>query len=171
TTTGRPRPHLRILPSSAHRAAPEPMSTLETSVAPSSPSGEPSPRFGLTPAEEAFRQDVCALAKRELAPRAATADRDGVFPPENLRALAEHGLLALGVPREYGGRAASTLQYALAMEELAAACASTAVLVSVHNSLVAHPLDHWGTPEQRERYLPFMARGETIGAFALSEPT
>jgi butyryl-CoA dehydrogenase len=147
------------------------MSTLDASVPPSSPSSEPLPRFGVSPAEESFRQDVRALAQRELAPRAATADRDGVFPPENLRALAEHGLLALGVPREYGGQAASTLQYALAMEELAAACASTAVLVSVHNSLVADPIHHWGTPEQCGRYLPAMARGETIGAFALTEPT
>src|SRR5581483_5629818 len=89
-------------------------------------------------------------------------DRDARFPPENLRALAAAGLLALAVPPAYGGQGRGALDYALAMEELAAACAATSVLVSVHNSLVADPIQRWGTDEQRERYLPGLARGEPV---------
>jgi butyryl-CoA dehydrogenase len=126
--------------------------------------------FLLSEEQRAFQQEVRALAEAELAPRAAAADRDARFPPENLRALAAAGLLGLAVPRAYGGQGRGALDYALAMEELAAACAATSVLVSVHNSLVADPIHRWGTDEQRERYLPGMARGEPVGAFCLTEP-
>jgi butyryl-CoA dehydrogenase len=126
--------------------------------------------FLLSEEQRAFQQEVRALAEAELAPRAAAADRDARFPPENLRALAAAGLLGLAVPPAYGGQGRGALDYALAMEELAAACAATSVLVSVHNSLVADPIHRWGTDEQRERYLPGMARGELVGAFCLTEP-
>ncbi len=126
--------------------------------------------FQLDDEQRAFQQRVRELAKRELAPRAAAADREARFPPENLRALAEAGLLALAVPEAYGGQGRGALDYALAMEEIAAACAATSVLVSVHNSLVADPIVRWGSEEQRARYLPGMARGEPVGAFCLTEP-
>src|SRR5919205_2558446 len=127
--------------------------------------------FLLSEEQHAFQQSVRALAQTELAPRAAAADRDARFPPENLCALAAAGLLALAVPPAYGGQGRGALDYAIAMEELAAACAATAVLVSVHNSLVADPIHHWGSPEQQARYLPRMATGECVGAFALTEPS
>jgi alkylation response protein AidB-like acyl-CoA dehydrogenase len=126
--------------------------------------------FELTPGQRAFQLAVREFAARELAPRALAADRTATLPPENLAGLARAGLLGLAIPRAYGGQERSHLEYALAMEELAAACAATAVLVSVHNSLVAEPLCLWGTPAQRERYLPRLARGEWLGAFALTEP-
>src|SRR2546427_3104367 len=118
--------------------------------------------FELSAAQREFQATVRALAERELAPRATAADRDARFPPENLTALAEAGLLGLAVPRKYGGEERGALDYALAMEEIAAACAATSVLVSVHNSLVADPIYHWGTEAQKEHYLPAMARGEII---------
>jgi butyryl-CoA dehydrogenase len=126
--------------------------------------------FELTAEQRDFQATVRALAERELAPRATAADREARFPRENLTALAQAGLLGLAVPTKYGGQERGTLDYALAMEELAAACAATSVLVSVHNSLVADPIYRWGTVAQKEHYLPAMARGEIIGAFCLTEP-
>src|SRR3954453_13961186 len=125
--------------------------------------------FCLTPEQEAFRGAVRDVAEREIAPRAATADRAERFPPENISALADARLLAIAIPRQYGGDERGALDYALAMEELAVACASTAVLVSVHNSLAADPLYRFGSEAQRARYLPPMALGEIIGAFCLTE--
>jgi alkylation response protein AidB-like acyl-CoA dehydrogenase len=127
--------------------------------------------FRLSAQDQAFRAGVRELAAREVAPRAAAADRAAELEPAVIRALAGAGLLALAVPAEYGGAERSTLAYALAVEELAARCAATAVLVSVHNSLVADPIHHWGTPDQRARYLPRLAAGSCLGAFALTEPS
>ena len=121
--------------------------------------------------EAAFQAVVREVAVRHVAPRAAAADRSSELAAEVVHALAERHLLAMAVPREYGGEPRSSLEYALAMEELASACAATAVLVSVHNSLVAEPIVKWGTDEQRARYLPAMATGASLGAFALTEPS
>jgi alkylation response protein AidB-like acyl-CoA dehydrogenase len=126
--------------------------------------------FRLDADEAAFQAAVGELVAREVAPRAAAADRSRDVAGAMVRALAEGGLLAMAVPREYGGERRTSLMYALAMEELAAACAATAVLVSVHNSLVAEPIGKWGSDEQRARYLPPMATGACLGAFALTEP-
>ena len=127
--------------------------------------------FRLSDDEQAFQQRVRAFAARTLAPQADAVDRDGKPAGGTVAALAADGLLALAIPREYGGQARTALDYAIAMEELAAACAATAVLVSVHNSLVADPIHHWGSPEQQDRYLPRMATGACLGAFALTEPS
>src|SRR3954471_14624433 len=109
--------------------------------------------FLLSAAQREFQMAVRALAQRELAPRATAADRDARFPPENLVALAEAGLLGLAVPREFGGQQRGALDYALAMEEIAAACAATSVLVSVHNSLVAGTISCWWSVGPKERYI------------------
>jgi alkylation response protein AidB-like acyl-CoA dehydrogenase len=127
--------------------------------------------FRLSADERAFEQRVREFAARRLAPGAAEADRAGALAPGTVPALAAEGLLALAIPHKYGGQARSALDYALVMEEVAAACAATAVLVSVHNSLVADPIHHWGSPEQQARYLPRMATGACLGAFALTEPS
>ncbi|HEY7064034.1 MAG TPA: acyl-CoA dehydrogenase family protein [Chloroflexota bacterium] len=126
--------------------------------------------FRLSAEEEAFRARVREFAALALAPAAAAVDRQGSLAPGTVEALAAEGLLALAIPCEYGGQARTALDYALVMEEVAAACAATAVLVSVHNSLVADPIVHWGTVEQRARYLPRMTTGDCLGAFALTEP-
>ena len=117
-----------------------------------------------------FQRTVREFVEREIAPHAARLDATGEFPHDNLRKMAEMGLMGLLVPPEYGGIGASALEYVLALEEVARGCASTAVILSVHNSLVCYPLWRFGTPEQRERYLRRLARGEMLGAFALTEP-
>jgi butyryl-CoA dehydrogenase len=124
----------------------------------------------LTEEQHPFRQTVRTFVDRVIVPTAAENDRTGTFPWANLRGLAELGVLGLLVPPEHGGAGAGTLEAALAIEEIARGCASTAVVVSVHNALVCDPIARFGTPDQQARYLGPLARGELIGAFALTEP-
>ncbi|HXX69400.1 MAG TPA: acyl-CoA dehydrogenase family protein [Polyangiaceae bacterium] len=110
-------------------------------------------------------------AVRCVAPRAAELDASGAFPHEPLRGLADLGLMAINVPSDYGGAAAGTVAFALAVEEIARACASTAVLMSVTN-MVGETIARYGTESQKRRYLPQLARGDAgVGSFALSEPS
>ncbi|MBI3978282.1 MAG: acyl-CoA dehydrogenase family protein, partial [Chloroflexi bacterium] len=126
--------------------------------------------FLLSDDQQLFQRTVREFVDRTIAPRAAALDRSGAFPWENLRQMAEIGLLGMLVPPEQGGVGASLLEYALAVEEVARGCASTAVIMSVHNSLVSYPIARFGTPDQQARYLGPLAGGELIGAFALTEP-
>jgi butyryl-CoA dehydrogenase len=80
------------------------------------------------------------------------------------------GLMGMMVPEEFGGAGMDTVSYAMSMEAISSACASTGVIMSVNNSLVCAPIAHWGTPEQKKRFLTPLARGEKLGCFALSEP-
>lgn len=111
-----------------------------------------------------------AFAAEEIAPHAGAWDREAVFPVEVARRMGELGLLGMLIPERYDGLGLDTLTYLLALEEIAAADASAAVLMSVHNSLPTQMILRHGTDAQRERFLPPMARGEWIGAFCLSEP-
>src|SRR5690606_7904332 len=113
---------------------------------------------------------VGAFAQKEIAPKAKELDETGRFPEEIVRQLAEMGLLGMFVPEKWGGAGMDHVAYVMAMEEVAAACASTAVVMSVNNSLVCAPLLHFGTDEQKEKFLKPLAKGEKLGAFALSEP-
>ena len=110
------------------------------------------------------------FAAKDLAPQAEVRDRNHEYPAESLRKMGELGLLGMLVPEKYGGEDMDTVSYALAMSEVAYACASTAVIMSVHNSICCGSLIRFGTEEQRSRYLVPMAKGEIIGSFALSEP-
>ncbi len=110
------------------------------------------------------------FARKDLAPLAAERDQKHEYPAESLRQMGELGLLGMLVPEEYGGEHMDTVSYALAMAEVAYACASTAVIMSVHNSICCGSLLRFGTPEQKERYLVPMAKGKIICSFALSEP-
>ncbi len=110
------------------------------------------------------------FARKDLAPLAAERDQKHEYPAESLRQMGELGLLGMLVPEEYGGEHMDTVSYALAMAEVAYACASTAVIMSVHNSICCGSLLRFGTPEQKEHYLVPMAKGEIICSFALSEP-
>ena len=110
------------------------------------------------------------FAREEIAPHAAAWDRDAHFPVEVALRMGELGFLGMLLPEQYDGLGLDTLSYLLALEEIAAADASTAVLMSVHNSLPTQMLLNFGSDAQRERYLKPMARGEIVGAFALSEP-
>jgi alkylation response protein AidB-like acyl-CoA dehydrogenase len=109
-------------------------------------------------------------AQKVIAPAAAAIDREGRFPREILRGLAELGLLAVNVPAALGGAEAGVVSYALAMQEVAGACASTSVAMAVTN-MVGEVIAHFGTPEQAQHHCPRLADGRhVVGAFALSEP-
>ena len=109
------------------------------------------------------------FARRELAPHTAAWDKAEAMPPEVLRKLGELGFLGMLLPEEYGGMGLDSLAYLLALEEIAAADASVAVAMSVHNSLPTRMLLNNGSDAQRRAFLPKMATGEWLGAFALSE--
>ncbi len=120
--------------------------------------------------QKEWRERARRLAQEEFAPRAAELDQTGEFPWENFVRLAEEGFLCMQIPREYGGAGADYLSYILTIEEFARACAATSAVYEVHNSLHAEPLWRFGTEEQKKKYLPRLARGEILGAFALTEP-
>ncbi|MFW5902019.1 MAG: acyl-CoA dehydrogenase family protein [Thermodesulfobacteriota bacterium] len=110
------------------------------------------------------------FARKDLAPQAADRDKNHEYPEESLKKMGELGLLGMLVPEQYGGEAMDTVSYALAMSEIAYACASTAVIMSVHNSICCGSLLRFGSEEQKKKYLEPMAGGEFICSFALSEP-
>jgi alkylation response protein AidB-like acyl-CoA dehydrogenase len=129
--------------------------------------------MSLTPLTEQ-QQEIQRLARdfaaTEIAPHAARWDREAHFPRDVAARLGELGFLGMLLPEEYDGLGLDTVSYLLALEEIAAADASMAVLMSVHNSLPTQMLLNFGSVEQKERFLKPMARGEKLGAFALSEP-
>ena len=110
------------------------------------------------------------FAQSELAPHSDAWDRAGYYDPAIVGKLGELGLLGMLVPEEYDGLGLDTTTYLVALEEIAAVDASVAVLMSVHNSLPTQMILRYGSEEQTRRFLPPMARGEWLGAFALSEP-
>jgi alkylation response protein AidB-like acyl-CoA dehydrogenase len=126
--------------------------------------------FKLTEEQLMVQSMVRDLARAEFAPKAMERDKTKAFPADNLGKLGELGLLGMMVPPEYGGSGADTVSYVLALSEVAYACASTAVVMSVHNSIVCESLLRYGTEEQKQRYLTELAAGKIIGAFALTEP-
>ena len=117
-----------------------------------------------------IRDSARDFAREELVPRAARFDRDAWVAEDIVAKLGELGLLGMMVPEAWGGSYTDYVAYALAIEEIAAGCAATATLVSVHSSVGCGPLLQFGTDEQKRRYLPDMARGELIGCFCLTEP-
>jgi alkylation response protein AidB-like acyl-CoA dehydrogenase len=124
----------------------------------------------LTEEQRAIQQTAREFARAELAPFAARWDRDAFFEPAIVSRLAGLGFLGMLVPEEFDGLGLDTCTFLVALEEIAAVDASAAVLMSVHNSLPSQMILRYGTAEQKERFLRPMARGEVLGAFALSEP-
>ena len=124
----------------------------------------------LAPQHATFRDAVRELAQGIVRPLAAEVDRDHRFPDEAIKAAAEAGLLGVLIPREYGGAGLDAMAFVLCIEELAQACASTSVIVDVHTSVGSEPILLFGTEEQKRRWLPALASGELLGAFALTEP-
>lgn len=119
---------------------------------------------------EELRRRAAELAARELEPRAAAYDREAVFPRESIQHLADEGFFGLMLPPEHGGMGQGLLAYAVVMEEIASACASTALIWGVHCALVSGSILAWGSEEQKRRFLPALGRGEMLGAFCLTEP-
>jgi alkylation response protein AidB-like acyl-CoA dehydrogenase len=124
----------------------------------------------LAPEHATFRAAVRELAQGVAAPHATEVDRNHRFPHEAIEAAAAAGLLGVLIPREYGGAGLDAIAFAVCIEELAQACASTSVIVDVHTSVGSEPILLFGTEEQKRRWLPRMASGEVLGAFALTEP-
>jgi alkylation response protein AidB-like acyl-CoA dehydrogenase len=124
----------------------------------------------LTEEQRQIQQVARDFALAEVAPHSAAWDRDAHFEPSLVPKMGELGFLGMMIPERYDGLGLDTLTYLLALEEIAAVDASVAVMMSVHNSLPTQMLLRWGTESQKERYLRPMARGEMLGAFALSEP-
>jgi alkylation response protein AidB-like acyl-CoA dehydrogenase len=117
-----------------------------------------------------IRDSAREFARQELKPHAAQWDRDGWIADAAVARLGEMGLLGMMVPDEWGGSYTDYVAYALAVEEVAAGCAATAALMSVHSSVACGPILTFGTAEQKRRYLPDMAQGKAIGCFCLTEP-
>jgi butyryl-CoA dehydrogenase len=124
----------------------------------------------LTKEQEAFQQQIERFAREIVAQRAAGIDKSGEFPADVMHAAAGHGLLGVTIPKAWDGAGRDYISYALAIEAIAKASATVAVSLSVTNSLVAELIAHAGRDQQREQWLRRLARGEVIGAFALSEP-
>ncbi|WP_304524159.1 acyl-CoA dehydrogenase [Deinococcus betulae] len=125
--------------------------------------------FALSDDQRLIVQHVREYARAELAPKAAAYDRSGEYPREQLRGLADLGLLGATVPERWGGAGLDSVTYALCLEEIAAADASVAVIVSVQNGLPEQMILRYGTDEQRGQYLKPLAEGRHIGAFCLTE--
>jgi alkylation response protein AidB-like acyl-CoA dehydrogenase len=126
--------------------------------------------FDLTPDQREIQALTRDFARAEIEPHAAEWDREHHFPRELYGQLAELGLMGVCIPEEYGGAGADFLSYILVLEELSRADAGVGVTVAVHTSAVTLPILMFGTDEQRSRFVPPLARGEAIGAFALTEP-
>jgi alkylation response protein AidB-like acyl-CoA dehydrogenase len=126
--------------------------------------------FSLTPEQREIRSLAREVADAEIRPHAAAWDRERRFPAEVVAKLGELGLLGVCVPEELGGAGADFLAYVLVLEELSRADAGVGVTVAVHTSAATLPILAFGEEEQVERFVPPLARGETLGAFALTEP-
>ncbi|MFH2066278.1 MAG: acyl-CoA dehydrogenase [Pseudomonadota bacterium] len=113
---------------------------------------------------------VKEFSKKVVAATAAERDRTKEFPWDNLTKMGELGLMGMMIPPEYGGQGSDTVSYVLALSEIAYSCASTAVVMSVQNSIVCNSIYSFGTASQREKFLIPLASGKVIGAFALTEP-
>lgn len=124
----------------------------------------------LDESHERFRAKVREFAESEIAPVARELDEASRFPWDNVRKMADAGLFGINVPREYGGLGLDYLSYIVAIEELARVDASHAITVSAHCTLGTSPILSFGTQEQKERFVPLLARGQVLGGFGLTEP-
>ena len=124
----------------------------------------------LTEEQRMVRDMAREFAQAELAPHAGQWEEEGWIPDAVVAKMGELGLLGMVVPEELGGSYSDYVAYALAMEEIAAGCASTATLMSVHNSVGCGPIVAWGSEQQKKKWLPDMAAGRAIGCFCLTEP-
>lgn len=126
--------------------------------------------FSLSEDQAAVQKTAREFAQTEVLPKAAEIDKEHRHPTELVKRMAELGFLGIAVPDHLGGSGMDNISYALAMEEISRACASTAVIMSVNNSLVCDPIYRFGTAAQHEQWLKPLASGKLLGCFALSEP-
>ena len=128
-------------------------------------------RFELTEEQSLVLSTARDFAKREVEPKAAALDKEARWPSEILAQMAELGFLGMAIPEAHGGAGLDHLSYALVVEEISRACASTGVIMSVNNSLFCDPVYKFGTDEQKARVLTPVASGQKLGAFGLTEPS
>ncbi len=126
--------------------------------------------YQLTEEQKMIQAMVRDFAREEVMPGAADRDQTKAFPRDILEQMGELGLMGMNVPAEYNGAGVDTVSYSLAMQEIAYACASTAVVMSVHNSVACGPIYLFGSDYLKETYLKPLAAGKMIGSFALTEP-
>ena len=125
----------------------------------------------LTEEQRMLQQSIRAFATDVIRPRAESIDKDSAYPADIVAQLSELGLMGVTIPEEWGGSGMDQTSYAIAAEEISAACASVGVTMSAHNSLVCDPLNRFGTDAQKEQWLKPLAQGKKIGCYALSEPS
>ena len=126
--------------------------------------------FELTEEQSMIRQSARDYAQRELIKDVLERDAKSEYPAHHVKALTELGFMGMVVNSKYDGGGMDTVSYALALEELSKVDSATAVIMSVHLSLVCYEIEEFGTEQQKEKYLKPLARGEKLGAFLLSEP-
>jgi alkylation response protein AidB-like acyl-CoA dehydrogenase len=126
--------------------------------------------FFFTEEHNMMRRMVRDFAESEIAPLAADIDHQARFPHETFRKMAGLGLLGIPYPEEWGGAGADYLSYAIAVEEVARVCGSTALSMAAHTTLGCGPLHHFGTDSQKKKYLRRLTSGEILGAYGLTEP-
>ena len=126
--------------------------------------------YKLTDEQLMIQAMVREFSRKVVAPEAAERDQNKEFPAQILKKMGELGFMGMMIPPAYGGEGADTISYVLALSEIAYSCASTAVVMSVHNSIVCESIYHFGNEDQKQRYLKLLAAGKIIGAFALTEP-
>ncbi len=126
--------------------------------------------FELTSDQKLIRQTAREFAQKEIAPKAAELDKTSRWPTEIVAKMAELGFMGMAIPEELGGAGMDVMSYALVMEEVSAACASSGVIMSVNNSLFCDPLYKFGTDAQKKDILTPAASGQKLGCFGLTEP-
>ncbi len=126
--------------------------------------------FSLTEDQKMLRTSIRDFADKELAPIAAEIDEACRFPDESVAKAAAIGLTGVGYPEEYGGSGGGAVEQAIALEEVARVCAATCVILATSNELAAYPIYTHGTEEQKQKYLAPILKGQTVGAFGLTEP-
>lgn len=125
--------------------------------------------YQLNEEQRMIRAMVREFARESVLPTAAERDVTGEFPADNLKKMGELGLLGMNAPVAFNGAGVDTVSYCLALQEIAYACASTAVIMSVHNSVACGPINLFGSDYLRDKYLKKLATGEMLGSFALTE--
>ena len=126
--------------------------------------------FNLSNEHKLIRKMMAEFTEAVVKPITAETDRTAEYPKDTIEQLFDLGIMGMCVPEEYGGAGADPLAAAIAVEELAKQCASTADILATHNGLCCDPILNYGTPEQKAKYLPMLTKGHKVGAFCLTEP-
>lgn len=126
--------------------------------------------FSLSKEHQLLRKLFRSFTEEEVKPLAEEVDEEERYPIETVEKMAKYGFMGIPFPKEYGGEGGDNLGYTIAVEELSRYCGTTGVILSAHTSLCATPIYEFGSEEQKQKYLVPLAKGEKIGAFALTEP-